>query len=257
MIDTHSHIYGPEFIEDVDAVVFRAQQAGIEKILLPNINKESIAPMLDLCQRYPGYLYPMMGLHPEDVRDDWEMQLQQMERYLQIPGHPYIAIGEVGLDFYWDKTFAVAQVKAFEQQIKWAMRYKLPLVIHCRAAYKQLVSLLEPYRDCGLRGIFHCFAGTLEEAQSMLSHEGFVLGIGGLLTFKKSVLPEVLVHVPLNRIVVETDAPYMAPVPYRGKRNESAYCVEVFRKLAVLYGVTPEEVSKQTNMNVKRVFASL
>lgn len=257
MIDTHSHIYVEEFADDVDEVVSRAQQAGVEKILLPNINRESIEPMLALCHRYPGYLYPMMGLHPEDVKEDWEQLLSEMETMLQQPGNPFVAVGEVGLDFYWDKTFCEEQKKAFDAQIQWAVRYGLPLMIHCRDAHDELLEALAPYKGTGLKGVFHCFGGTPEQAHALLEHEGFVLGIGGVLTFKKSPLPAVLVETSLDRIVVETDAPYLAPVPYRGKRNESAYCVEVFKKLAELYQVTPQEVSIRTNMNVRRIFGVL
>ena len=257
MIDTHSHIYVEEFADDVDEVVSRAQQAGVEKILLPNINRESIEPMLALCHRYPGYLYPMMGLHPEDVKEDWEQLLSEMETMLQQPGNPFVAVGEVGLDFYWDKTFCEEQKKAFDAQIQWAVRYGLPLMIHCRDAHDELLEALAPYKGTGLKGVFHCFGGTPEQARALLEHEGFVLGIGGVLTFKKSTLPSVLAETSLDRIVVETDAPYLAPVPYRGKRNESAYCVEVFKKLAELYQVTPQEVSIRTNMNVRRIFGVL
>lgn len=254
MIDTHSHIYVSDFAEDVDAVIERAHNAGIEKIFLPNINAESIEPMVALCKRYPDYLYPMLGLHPEDVKEDWRTVLLQMESLLQEANHPFIAVGEVGLDYYWDKTFCEEQRLALEEQIRWAIRYDLPLMIHCRSAHEELMALLENYRDYGLRGVFHCFGGTAEEARRLLTHEGFVLGIGGILTFKKSPLPDAMAEVPLSRIVVETDAPYMAPVPYRGKRNESAYSVEVFKTLSTLYKVTLKEVSIQTNMNVKRVF---
>jgi TatD DNase family protein len=257
MIDTHSHIYVEEFADDVDDVVSRAQQAGVEKILLPNINRESIEPMLALCHRYPGYLYPMLGLHPEDVKEDWEQLLSEMETMLQQPGNPFVAVGEVGLDFYWDKTFSEEQKKALDVQIQWAVRYGLPLMIHCRDAHDELLEALAPYKGTGLKGVFHCFGGTPEQAHALLEHEGFVLGIGGVLTFKKSPLPAVLAETSLGRIVVETDAPYLAPVPYRGKRNESAYCVEVFKKLAELYQVTPEEVSIRTNMNVRRIFGVL
>lgn len=257
MIDTHSHIYVEEFADDVDDVVSRAQQAGVEKILLPNINRESIEPMLALCHRYPGYLYPMIGLHPEDVKEDWEQLLSEMEAMLQQPGSPFVAVGEVGLDFYWDKTFSEEQKKALDVQIQWAVRYGLPLMIHCRDAHDELLEALAPYKGTGLKGVFHCFGGTPEQAHALLEHEGFVLGIGGVLTFKKSPLPAVLAETSLDCIVVETDAPYLAPVPYRGKRNESAYCVEVFKKLAELYQVTPQEVSIRTNMNVRRIFGVL
>lgn len=255
MIDTHSHIYGPEFDEDRELVVERARQAGVECILLPNINEASIAPMLSLCRSFPGYCYPMMGLHPEDVGDDYLQVLDRMEELLKDPTHPYIAIGEVGLDFYWDASRTKQQIEAFSRQIEWAVQYKLPLVIHSRSAYEELVRVIRSYASEELSGVFHCFGGTLEEAEELLSFEHFVLGIGGVSTFKKSPLAEVLKSVPLQRIVLETDSPYLAPVPYRGKRNESAYIVGVLQKLAFIYNVLPEEVEKVTNANVKRVFS--
>lgn len=257
MTDTHSHIYGPEFDEDRALVIERAQQAGVERILLPNINARTIAPMLALCQSYPGYCYPMMGLHPEDVADDYLQVLARMEEQLQDPAHPYIAVGEVGLDFYWDASRAEQQLDAFTRQIEWAVRYRLPLVIHSRSAHPQLLQALRPYAAEGLSGIFHCFGGTLQEARELLALDGFVLGIGGISTFKKSPLPEVLSHIPLQRIVLETDAPYLAPVPYRGKRNESAYVAEVARKLADIYNVSVQEVENVTNDNVKRIFSRI
>lgn len=255
MIDTHSHIYGSEFDEDREYVVQRARQAGVECILLPNINEASIVPMLSLCQSYPDYCYPMMGLHPEDVADDYLQVLERMEERLKAPSHPYIAVGEVGLDFYWDASRAAQQIDAFTRQIEWAARYRLPLVIHSRNAQAQLVQALRPYASEGLTGVFHCFGGTVEEAQELLTFEGFVLGIGGVSTFKKSSLPEVLQTVPLQRVVLETDAPYLAPVPYRGKRNESAYVAEVMLKVADIYNVSPAEVENVTNANVMHVFS--
>ena len=254
MIDTHSHIYGPEYDEDRELVVQRAQQAGVERILLPNINEASIEPMLSLCRAFPGYCFPMMGLHPEDVTDDYPQVLDRMENLLNDSSHPYIAIGEVGLDFYWDASHSQEQIEVFTRQIEWAVRYKLPLMIHSRSAHDQLVQAIRPFASEGLRGVFHCFSGTLDEALELLSFEGFVLGIGGVSTFKKSTLPEVLQSVPLQRIVLETDSPYLAPVPYRGKRNEPAYVLEVMHKVANIYNVTPEEVEKVTNANVKHVF---
>ncbi len=257
MIDTHSHIYGPEFDEDRELVIQRARQAGVERILLPNINEASIEPMLSLCRAFPGYCYPMMGLHPEDVADDYLQVLDGMEERLKTPSRPYIAVGEVGLDFYWDASRASQQIDAFTRQIEWAVRYKLPLVIHSRSAHAELVRIIRQYASEGLTGIFHCFGGTTEEAQELLSFDGFVLGIGGVSTYKKSSLPEVLQVVPLQRIVLETDSPYLAPVPYRGKRNETAYVVEVMQKVADIYNVTPQEVENVTNANVKRLFSGI
>ena len=255
MIDTHSHIYEASFSADREEVVGRARQAGVEYILLPNINADSIAPMLDLCRQYPGYCFPMLGLHPEDVvPDTYKQVLQDMERLLEAPDHPYIAIGEVGLDYYWDTSNAKEQEEAFRTQIEWATKYSLPLSIHSRSAHRQLVAALNEYRDETLSGVFHCFGGTAEEAQELLGFPNFVLGIGGMLTYKKSTLPEVLTTVPLERIVLETDAPYLAPVPYRGKRNESAYVVEVLRKIAYIYNVSEKEAEDITNSNAKRIF---
>ena len=255
MIDTHSHIYEPEFNADREEVILRARQAGVEKILLPNINSSSIAPMLDLCRRYSGYCFPMIGLHPTDIEpSSYRSELADMARLLEASDHPFIAIGEVGLDYYWDKSNAKEQEEAFRMQIEWAIRHQLPLSIHARSAHRQLVAALNEYRGEALSGVFHCFGGTAEEAQELLQFPGFVLGIGGVVTYKKSTLPEVLTAVPLERVVLETDSPYLSPVPYRGKRNESAYIVEVMRKVANIYNVYEKEVESVTNDNAKRTF---
>ena len=254
MIDTHSHIYGPEFDEDRKQVVERAREAGVEYILLPNINAESISPMLGLAAQYPGYCFPMMGLHPEDVHEDYRSVLDRLWPLLRQPAHPYIAIGEVGLDFYWDTTYREQQLDAFEQQVIWARDLRLPLVIHTRSAHRELVEIMERHRSEHLTGIFHCFGGTREEAEELLSFEGFVLGIGGVLTYKKSSLPEVLKSVPLERVVLETDAPYLAPVPFRGRRNESAYVAHTLRRLAEVYDCPPERVDEVTTNTAKRLF---
>ena len=254
MIDTHSHLYEPEFAEDREAVLQRARQAGVERILLPNINNDSREPMLELCRLNPGYCYPMLGLHPEDVRPDFQPTLDAMRHELAQPGHPYIAVGEVGLDFYWDQTYANEQAQAFRQQVQWAVKFRLPLMIHCRAAHRQMVDVLNEFRGENLSGVFHCFGGTMDEATELLSFPHFVLGIGGVVTFKKSPLPEVLRHVPLERIVLETDSPYLAPVPHRGQRNESSFLVDTCHKVAEIYEVTPAEVERVTNATVRRIF---
>lgn len=253
MIDTHSHIYGPEFDDDRAEVLQRARLAGVDKVLLPNINEESIARMLQVAKEYPDMCYPMMGLHPEDVKEDWAQVLERME--MQLDG--MIAVGEVGLDFYWDTTFRKEQIEAFERQICWAVERNLPLVIHMRKAEQELLEVMERHKSDGLRGVFHCFGGSRETASRMLKHEGFVLGIGGVVTFKNSRLAETLRRVPLDRIVLETDAPYLAPVPYRGKRNEPSYVAHVARFLSDIYNVSEEEVNDVTNLAVKRVFGSL
>lgn len=253
MIDTHSHIYGPEFDDDRADVLQRAMQAGVDKVLLPNINEESIASMLQVVREYPGVCYPMMGLHPEDVKEDWAEVLDRMETKLD----GMIAVGEVGLDFYWDSTFRKEQIDAFERQICWAKEHGLPLVVHMRKAEQELLEAMERHKSDGLRGVFHCFGGSKETAARMLKHEGFVLGIGGVVTFKNSRLAETLRHVPLDRIVLETDAPYLAPVPCRGKRNEPSYVVHVAKFLSNIYNVSLEEVNAVTNLTVGRVFGSL
>ena len=257
IVDTHSHIYEPEFAGDIEQVIARAKDAGIEKIFLPNINIGSVGPMLSLCRMHPGYLFPMMGLHPTDITADYEGQLLQMESHLSKEAHPFIAVGEVGLDYYWDKTFYHEQQDAFRTQIEWAIRYGLPLMIHTRSAHRELCDIMNGYRDAHLRGVFHCFNGSEEEAMELLSFEGFVLGIGGVVTYKKSALPSVLSLVPLTRIVIETDSPYLAPTPHRGKRNESAFATEIAAKLAQIYNIAPDAVAKATNENVKRIFGSV
>lgn len=254
MIDTHSHIYGEEFDADRDAVVDRAKQAGVEKILLPNINEDSIVRMMATVRAYPGTCYPMMGLHPEDVSDDWEHVLDRMEPLLT---DDIIAVGEVGLDFYWDATYKHEQLDAFERQICWAKEHDLPLVIHMRKAEQELLAVMECHKCDGLRGVFHCFSGSKETAARLLKYEGFALGIGGVLTFKNSRLAETLRSVPLDRIVLETDAPYLAPVPFRGQRNEPAYVAKVASFLSEIYSVTSEEVNDITNATVTNIFGLL
>jgi len=255
MIDTHSHIYEPVFNSDREEVIMRAKQAGVENILLPNINTGSIEQMLDLCRQYPGYCFPMIGLHPTDIElATYKKDLANMETLLEASDHPFIAIGEVGLDYYWDKTHAKEQEEVFRTQIEWAIKYRLPLSIHARNAHRQLVAVLTEYRDERLSGVFHCFGGTKEEAQELLQFPDFMLGIGGVVTYKKSILPETLADVPLERIVLETDAPYLAPVPYRGKRNESAFVAETLRKIAQIYNVSEQEAEVITNNNAKRIF---
>lgn len=250
IIDTHSHIYGPEFDEDRDEVINNALQAGIEKIFLPNINAESISRMFAVASRYPGVCYPMIGLHPEDVKDDWQSVLEDMHQYLP----KVVAVGETGLDFYWDSTYKKEQIEALEHQISWAKEYDLPLVIHMRKAEQELFEVMDRHKSDDLRGIFHCFSGSKETAQRMLAYEGFVLGIGGVLTFKNCRLSETLKYVPIDRIVLETDAPYLAPVPHRGKRNEPAYVHHVAQFLSQIYNVTLEELNLVTNNRVKSIF---
>ena len=253
-IDTHTHLDGEEFDADRNLVIERAQEAGVSKVFVPAIDMKSVKTVLDTCQRYPGYAYPMIGLHPEEVRADWSSVLDEMHQMLK-PGHPFIAIGEVGLDYYWSREFEHEQLQAFERQVEWSIETRLPLMIHCRKGQNEMVKLLNQYRDQLPGGVFHCFTGNEKEAEELLQFNNFVLGIGGVLTFKKSHLPEVLpTVVPLDRIVIETDSPYMAPVPMRGKRNESAYVKYVLECLALAYGVDDSEVAEATNANAERIF---
>lgn len=255
MIDTHAHIDGEEFRDDLAEVIQRAKDAGVEEVFVPAINLPSVDSVLGVCKQYCGYAYPMIGLHPEDVKADWHDVLAHMLSTLNSKHSTFIAIGEVGLDYYWSREFEKEQLEAFEEQVRWSVELQIPLMIHCRKAQNEMVSILKRYKDDLPGGVFHCFTGNELEAKELLQFENFVLGIGGVLTFKKSHLPEVLpAVVPLNRIVLETDSPYMAPVPYRGKRNEPAYVAEVAKKLAESYQVDVSEVERRTNEAVSRVF---
>ena len=254
MIDTHCHLDGEEFAVDCDEVVARARAAGVTKVFVPAIHLQSCQTVLDVCRQYPGYCYPMLGLHPEEVRADWKTVLAQLKSSILHQPSSIIAIGEVGLDYYWSREFEQEQLEAFEEQVRWSVVTRLPLMIHCRKAQNEMVAILKKYAADLPGGVFHCFTGNEIEARELLQFDRFVLGIGGVLTFKKSNLPQTLAVVPLNRIVLETDAPYMAPVPHRGQRNEPAFVLEVLRKLAEVYGVSEEQVCQQTNANVARVF---
>lgn len=243
-IDTHTHIDGEEFKEDLDEVIARAREAGALKLYVPGINWDSVASMQEVCSRYPDFIFPMLGLHPEDVREDYQEVLAKMHALL--PGN-YVAIGEVGLDYYWSREFETQQLAAFEEQVKWSIEFQKPLMIHCRKAQNEMVKLLRKYEKELPGGVFHCFTGNQHEALELLQFEKFVLGVGGVSTFKKSHLAEYLAAVvPLERLVLETDAPYMAPVPHRGKRNESAFIPYIISRLAEAYGVTEENLADVT-----------
>lgn len=257
-IDTHTHIYTEEFDADRAEVVARAQRAGARMLLLPNIDEASIASMLRLCQEYPDFCHPMIGLHPTELPADPAPMLHRMEQMLQQANHPFVAVGEVGIDLYWDQSRREEQIATFAQQAEWAIRYHLPLMVHSRAAHHDLVETLLPLRK-ELTGVFHCFGGTAEEAEELLTtFPGFVLGIGGVVTFKKSKLPAVLHSaVPLNRIVVETDAPYLTPHPYRGERNEPSHIPLIIAKLAEIYNFPIEKMEYQLLENTLRAFPKL
>ena len=245
---------GEEFREDRDAVVQRAREAGCKAIFLPAIDLKTCQTVLDVCRQYPAFCYPMLGLHPEEVKADWQEQLAEI-KFSILNSQFSIGIGEVGLDFYWSREFEQQQLLAFEEQVRWAVELQLPLMIHCRKAQNELVTILKKYKNDLPGGVFHCFTGNEQEARQLLEFDNFVLGIGGVSTFKKSHLPEVLpACVPLERLVLETDAPYMAPVPMRGQRNESSYIPYVISKLAEAYGVTEDDICRHTNENVGRIF---
>ena len=255
-IDTHTHLYTEEFDNDRQETVRRAIEAGATGLLLPNIDGHSIQPMLDMCHAYPGLCFPMLGLHPTELPDEPHALLDEMERLLDAPDAPYIAIGEIGIDLYWDQSRREEQKEVFQRQIEWAIHRQLPLSIHTRSAHRELVDALAPYQPKLHGGVFHCFGGSAEEARELLdTFPGFFLGIGGTVTFKKSQLPVILkTAVPLNRIVLETDAPYLAPEPYRGKRNCSLYLTYVAQTIAQIKGVSYEEVVEVTRRNAERLF---
>ena len=269
VIDTHTHLDAEEFDEDRAEAFARAKEAGVGKVFLPAIDVKTTHAVLTLSKQYPGYAYPMLGLHPEEVKADWKEQLVELRKILD--SHivdldsvkknssrkvtDFIAIGEVGLDYYWSREFEKEQLEAFEEQVKWSIETQLPLMIHCRKGQNEMIHLLRPYEKELPGGVFHCFTGNQKEAEELLSFDKFVLGVGGVSTFKSSHLREDLpAVVPKDRIVLETDSPYMAPVPYRGKRNESAFVVEVLKTLAKAYGVTEEELAKQTNKTAEKIF---
>lgn len=253
-IDTHTHIDGTEFDADRAEVISRAKAAGVTKMFVPAIDLKSVDTVLRVCRDNSGYAYPMIGLHPEEVKEDWQEQLHAMRQMLQ-DSHPFIAIGEVGLDYYWSREYADEQLEAFEEQVKWSIETRLPLMIHCRKAQNEMVALLRKYKDQLPGGVFHCFTGNAHEAEELMTFPRFVLGIGGVSTFKSSHLREDLpAAVPLDRIVLETDSPYMAPVPLRGQRNESAFLPHVIKTLAASYGVSEDEVAQTTTRTALAVF---
>ena len=270
-IDTHCHLDGEEFDPDRQEVMQRAREAGCKAVFLPAIDLTSSRRIVTLCRLHPDFLYPMLGLHPEEVRADWREQLSAIRSLLVSANEDsvmptstvqwrgeVIAIGEVGLDYYWSREFADEQLQAFEEQVRWAVELHLPLMIHCRKAQNEMVAILKKYAADLPGGVFHCFTGNEQEARQLLEFDRFVLGIGGVSTFKKSHLPQVLpATVPLDRLVLETDAPYMAPVPMRGQRNEPAFVTYVIDRLVEAYGVSREEMAQRTSDNVNRVFGVL
>lgn len=251
LIDTHTHVYDHQFSLDRNATMQRALDAGVGMMLLPNVDASTISPMLELHEQYPDCTRVMMGLQPEEVKEDYKEVLSQMEKELERG--IYVGVGEVGLDFYWDATYEKEQLDAFETQLDWAKQLHLPLSIHCRNAFDKMVKILGHKQDGGLRGIMHCFTGTEEEAKVYLGL-GFHLGLGGVTTYKNCGVKDFLPNLPLDRIVLETDAPYLAPVPCRGKRNEPAFLVHTAQKIAEILGMDLNELAVMTTANVKQLF---
>jgi len=262
MFDTHCHIDEEAFATDRDAVIARQRESGVEAMIVPGINAASIETVLIVCHAHPGYCYPALGLHPEDVKDDWKEQLAIIEQAIRAHRDELVAIGEIGLDYYWDKTYKEAQQEVLRRQLLLARELDLPVILHNREATEDILRIVrevqmskcENEKMGKLTGVFHCFNGSRETVQQILDM-GFYVGIGGVLTFKNSKLAEKLDGVPLDRIVLETDAPYMAPVPHRGERNESRFIIHVAEKLAEVYHCSVEEIIATTTANAKRLFA--
>ena len=250
-VDTHTHVYDHQFSLDRNEAVQRALDAGVGMMLLPNVDASTIAPMLQLHEQFPDCTRVMMGLQPEEVKEDYKQVLTQMEK--ELARGIYVGVGEVGLDFYWDSTFEKEQLDAFETQLEWARQLHLPLSIHCRNAFDKMVKILEHKQDGGLHGIMHCFTGIEDEARVYLDL-GFHLGLGGVTTYKNCGLKDYLPNLPLDRIVLETDAPYLAPVPCRGKRNEPAFLVHTAQKIAEILQNSLEGIAEATSENARMLF---
>lgn len=250
-VDTHTHIYDHDFDADRAEVVQRALDNGVGVMLLPNVDASTMAPMMETHEQFPECTRVMMGLQPEEVKGDYKQVLAVMEKELEKD--IFIGVGEVGLDFYWDTTFEKEQIDAFETQLDWAKQLSLPLSIHCRNAFGFMACLLEKHQDGGLHGVMHCFTGTEEEARVYLEL-GFHLGLGGVTTYKNCSVRDYLHNIPLDRIVLETDAPYLSPVPHRGQRNEPAFLVDTAKKIAEIYEMSVEEIAETTTNNAKMLF---
>lgn len=251
LIDTHCHLYLPEFDNDRLEVMKRAKQGGVKKFYLPAIDSKVLDRLLQMEETFRDECFAMIGLHPCSVNNSYEEELDSVEGWLKK--RKFVAVGEIGLDFYWDTTFAKQQLQVFEQQMQWALQYNLPVVIHTRQAMQQTIEAVKPYAAKGLKGIFHCFGDDVEVARQ-ITEMGFLLGIGGVLTYKNARLDVVIEQVALENLVLETDAPYLAPVPFRGKRNESSYILNIAEKLAQIKGISVEEVARITSANAEKLF---
>ena len=255
MIDTHSHIYSEEFDSDRAEVIARAKAAGVTKIILPNVDSESLPRMLQLESEYPGYCFAAIGLHPTSVKENYAEELAIVKKELER--REYIAIGEIGIDLYWDKSFLKEQIQVFVQQIEWALEYKLPVIIHVRDSFSETMQVLEQFRGKGLKGVFHSFTGTIDQAREIIEFGGFYIGINGIVTFKNSGLDAVVQQIDPRYLLLETDAPYLTPAPFRGKRNESEYLTLVATKLANTFNMNFNQLTKITTENAYKLFKKL
>ena len=253
-IDTHAHLFAKEFNNDNEHIINRAIEANVKKIILPNINTSSILPLTEMCKKYPKNCFPMIGLHPCEVKDDFTNQLDFFEKWLNDKKNKAVGIGEIGIDLYWDKSSLKIQEKAFAAQIKLAKKFKLPIAIHVRESFNEVFKIIDALNDERLKGVFHCFTGNEKQALHIINYKNFKLGIGGVLTFKNSQLSKTLKNIALKHIVLETDSPYLAPHPYRGKRNESSYLILIAKKLAEIYNVSLEEIANTTTKNAEDLF---
>ena len=252
-IDTHTHLFASEFDNDIDIVIKNALDNGISKMLLPNIDSTTTTKMLQLCDRHPNNCYPMIGLHPCSVKkDNLEKEISHVEQMLSQ--NKFIAVGEIGIDLYWDKSTLDLQKIAFESQIELAKKYQLPIVIHVRDSFDEAIEIVERLNDYNLSGVFHCFTGNLEEAQRIINLKNFYLGIGGVVTFKNGGINKIINQVSLDRIILETDSPYLSPTPFRGSRNESKYLLNIAHKMAELYNIDIEDIAKKTTKNAIDLF---
>jgi TatD DNase family protein len=253
LVDTHTHLYLKEFSEDINEVIKRAENEGVNKFYLPAIDSSETAAMFELEKKFPDKCIPMAGLHPCSIKENYKEELDKVEKL--ISERKFAAIGESGLDFYWDTTFKAEQYEVLKIQATWALQYDLPLVLHTRNAMQETIDVVKSYCEKGLKGIFHCFSGTMQNAKDIIDM-GFLLGIGGVITYKNSGLAEIIKDIDLSHIVLETDAPYLTPVPFRGKRNESSYLKYVVEKIAAIKNITAEEVADETSKNAEKIFHS-
>ena len=252
LIDTHTHLFAQQFDEDRSEVIHRALEKGVQQMLLPNIDSRSIQPMLNLCKEFPNNCFPMIGIHPCDVKENYLEELLIIEEWLQIEN--FVAVGEIGIDLYWDKSTLSIQKDAFRKQIELAKKHKLPIAIHVRESFDEVLDILDELNDDNLSGVFHCFTGNEAQANHIINYSGFKLGIGGVVTFKNSGLDKTLSTISLENLILETDSPYLAPTPHRGKRNESSHVVLVAEKLAEIYGKSLQEIANITTKSAKELF---